>query len=120
MTAGLQFNVSGFLPVPLGTVSSENLFQGSFIDKQKETAGRSSPFPDRGPVAGANIDMPDRLLLRMEFRPGVPDRFADSVRQQIHGAHGFDALRVDGPSAEIIEGFRFEKNSIHDRSPGSL
>ena len=114
--SGGKMQGPGFLPRPFFAVGAEDFRQFEAVDPKRETSGGSAAFPDGGPVPRSRPDVIDGGFDDFDFRHGVGDRRADSVRHQVRGTHFMHRGGVDHPAAGGAKRFRFKKQTAHKTS----
>ena len=116
--ARLKRNIIGLDPLPAAKpLPAKQIRQFNAVNRKLERSspvGPAAPLrkPLVNPVLGSDVNVVAPRRLDLERRRRVGDGLAETVREQIAGPHLVDELRINRPSAEVLELLAFKQNRL--------
>jgi hypothetical protein len=103
------------LPVPVGALGAEGRLKRLAVDDQLKLSGGVSGgggVPPRDPVLGADEEAIGSRGGELDGRRRIVDGTTQTMSQHVRRAHDVDELRVELPSAVLIEAFGFDEHAV--------
>ncbi len=103
---------AAIMPMPLRVLGAKGFVERLAVDEQLERAWRAWRVPRSHPVPGAHPHAVGARGREANLGHRIPNRYAETVGQQVGRTHLIHRLLVNFPAAEVGEAFRFQEEEF--------